>query len=291
MLLFFGSTLILAGIIFFFAYNWADIGKFLKFGLIEAGIIVCTVASYLLGPKRLSSKVLLLSGSVLVGVLLAVYGQIYQTGADAFEMFTVWSILILGWVIISDFAALWLLWLVLLNTGAILYWHQVGRPANTIRYEFLCLALAVLNGTALVLREVGLLKGLQWLRGRYLRGILFAASLVALSLPTIDLIVDFNHTTEVNVLATFVWVLAAVGGYICYRFKLHDMIPLALIVTDACVILLMLIGKILFDSIGFVEPSVYLFFALIIMGVVSGAAFWLRKTAGAMTNEISEFGQ
>lgn len=291
MLLFFGSVLILAGIIFFFAYNWAAMGKFLKFGLIEAGIIVCIVASYLLGPKRLSGKVLLLSGSVLVGVLLAVYGQIYQTGADAFEIFIGWSVFILGWVIISDFAALWLLWLVLLNTGAILYWYQVGRPANTIRYEFLCLALAVLNGTALVLREVGLLKGLQWLRGRYLRGILFAASLVALSLPTIDLIVDFNNTTEVNVLATFVWVLAAVGGYICYRFKLRDMIPLALIVTDACVILLMLIGKILFDSIGFVEPSVYLFFALIILGVVSGAAFWLRKTAATMTNEISEFGQ
>ena len=29
MLLFFGSTLVLAGVIFFFAYNWAEMGRFL----------------------------------------------------------------------------------------------------------------------------------------------------------------------------------------------------------------------------------------------------------------------
>ncbi len=28
-------TLVLAGIIFFFAYNWANMGRFLKFGVIE----------------------------------------------------------------------------------------------------------------------------------------------------------------------------------------------------------------------------------------------------------------
>ena len=106
MLLFFGCALLLAGIIFFFAYNWAAMGRFLKLGLIETGIIVCIVASHLRGTTRLSGKVLLLSGSVLVGVLLAVYGQTYQTGADAFELFIGWAVLILGWVIISDFAAL-----------------------------------------------------------------------------------------------------------------------------------------------------------------------------------------
>ena len=291
MLLFFGSALVLAGIIFFFAYNWAAMGRFLKLGSIEAGIIVCIVASHLLGTTRLSGKVLLLSASVLVGVLLAVYGQTYQTGADAFELFIGWAVLILGWVIISDFAALWLLWLILLNTGAILYWHQVGHPAHSIRYEFLCLAVALLNGAALTLREVGVRKGLKWLYGRWLRGILLAASLVALSLPTIDLIVDFGSTAEVTALAAFAWAVAAVGGYACYRFKLRDMVPLALIVTNACVILLTLIGKVLFKNMGFNEPGMFLFFALIILAVVSGAAFWLRKTAATMACEMKESAQ
>jgi len=282
---------VLAGIIFFFAYNWAAMGRFLKLGLIETGIIVCIVASHLRGTTRLSGKVLLLSASVLVGVLLAVYGQTYQTGADAFELFIGWAVLISGWVIISDFAALWLLWLILLNTGVIFYWQQVGHPAHSIRYEFLCLAVALLNGAALTLREVAVHKGVQWLIGRWLRGILLTASLVALSLPTIHLIVDFDGMADVSTLAAFAWVVAAVGGYICYRFKLRNMVPLALIVTNACVILLTLIGKILFDNMRSVQEFRFLLFALIILAVVSGAAFWLRKTAAAMAQETKESAQ
>jgi uncharacterized membrane protein len=229
-----------------------------------------------------------LSGSVLVGVLLAVYGQTYQTGADAFELFIGWAVLIFGWVIFSEFAALWLIWLILLNTGAILYWYQVGHPAQSIRYEFLCLAVAVLNGAALAIREVGVRRGLEWLGGRWLRGLLLAASLVALSLPAIDFILDLEGRTGWNAFATFTWTAAAAGGYICYRFKFRDMVPLALIVMNACVILLTLIGKILFQDIEFGEAGLFLFFALIILGVVSGAAFWLRKTAVTIADEIKE---
>jgi uncharacterized membrane protein len=291
MLLFLGSTLVLAGIIFFFAYNWAVMGRFLKFGLIEAGIIVCILASYLRGTSRLSGKVLLLSASVLVGVLLAVHGQTYQTGADAFEMFIGWALLIFGWVIVSEFAALWLLWLVLLNVGVILYWHQVGRPADSIRYEFLCLAVAALNGAALALHELGRQRGFGWLSGRWLRSILLAASLVALSLPTIGLIVDFEDMVPVSVLAVFAWAVSVMGGYACYRFKLRDMVPLALIVMNLCVILLTLTAKVLFDTMGLSDSGVFLFFALVIVGVVSAAALWLRKTAATMAHEMKESGE
>ena len=286
MLLLFGSALVLAGIIFFFAYNWAAMGKFLKFGLIEAGIIVCIVASHLRGRTDLSGKVLLLSGAVLVGVLLAVYGQIYQTGADAYGLFICWAVLIFGWVIISEFAALWMVWLILLNTGAILYWQQVGYPAHSIRYEFLCLAVAVINGTALVLREVAVLRGFEWLNGSWLRAILLTASLVALSVPTIHWIVDFDNTERVRALSTILWGVAVVGGYACYRFKLRDIVSLALIAMNVCIILLTVFGKIVFHNWNYYDAVPYLLFALIILGVASGAAFWLRKTAAAMANEV-----
>ncbi len=285
MLLFLGSALVLAGIIFFFAYNWSAMGRFLKFGLIEAGIVACIIASHLRGRTRLSGKVLLMNASVLVGVLLAVYGQTYQTGADTFELFVGWAVLILGWVIVSEFAALWIVWLILLNTGAILYWQQVGHPSHSIRYEFLCLAVAVLNGLALALREVGVQRGLEWLSGKWLRGILLAASLVALSLPTIHLIVDFSGTEGVSALAACAWGVAVIGGYTCYRYKLRDMVPLAIIVMNACIILLTLIGKVLFHGIGYDAAGLFLLFALIILGVVTGAVFWLRKTAATMADE------
>ena len=267
-------------------------GNLSIFGLIESGIIVCIVGSHLRGRTRLGGKVLLLGGAVLVGVFLAVYGQIYQTGADAYGLFIIWAVLILGWVIVSEFAALWLVWLILLNTGAILYWQQVGYPSRQISFEYLCLGLAILNGAALAFREVGVLRGLEWLSGRWLRGILLIASLVALSLPTINWIVDFNLPLPkgVDVIVPFIWPFAAVGGYALYRLKLRDMISLALIVMNVCIILLTFIGEALLDNKSFDEAGASLFFALIILGVVSGAAFWLRKTAATMANETKESG-
>ncbi|MCI5164430.1 MAG: DUF2157 domain-containing protein, partial [Candidatus Electrothrix sp. AX5] len=218
MLLLIGSTLVLAGIVFFFAYNWAEMGRFLKFGVIEAGVIGCVLAVHQRDLKQLSGKILLLSASILVGVLLAVYGQVYQTGADPFGLFLGWAVLILAWVLIAEFAALWLLWLVLLNTGAILYWQQVGSPAHSIPYEILCLAIAALNGTALALRELGAGLGRKWLDNRWLRGLLLIACLIPLSIPTIHLVLEPSSTEALTLLAACVWAAVAGGGYVCYRF-------------------------------------------------------------------------
>jgi len=290
MLLFFGSALVLAGVIFFFAYNWSKMEHFLKFALIEAGILACILASHLRGISRLSGKVLLLSASVLVGVLLAVYGQTYQTGADAFELFIGWAALILGWVLISEFSALWFVWLILLNTGAILYWKQVGNPAYSVRYEFLCLAMALLSGIALAFYEAGVQQGLKWLRSRWQRGVLLAGSLVALSIPTIALIVEPGEAKGITVFITFTWGVAATGGYLFYRYKLRDMIPLATIISNACAILLTLFGKAVFHGTGHDEGGRFLLFSLIILAVVSMAVFLLRSIAAKMAGETGKHG-
>ncbi|NOZ68071.1 MAG: DUF2157 domain-containing protein [Deferribacteres bacterium] len=284
MLLFFGSTLVLAGIVFFFAYNWSSMGKFLKFGLIEFGIAACVAVSYIRGTDRLSGKVLILSSSVLAGVLLAVYGQIYQTGADAFELFRGWAILILPWVVLSEFAALWVLWLIITNAGIILYWQQVGYPNHSLSYETLFMTIALLNGLFLILREKALIKGLDWLRGRWLRITLLLAVLVPLSVPTILLILERNRTI-IMILTAFIWTAASISGYICYRFRLRDMTSLSIIVMNVCIILLALTGKLLFEIIGS-DAAASLLFALIILGVASGAAVRLRKIKAAMTDEM-----
>jgi len=286
MLLLFGSALVLAGVIFFFAYNWAAMGRYLKFVLIEAGIVACIIGSYFRGGNRLSGKVLLLSASVLVGVLLAVYGQTYQTGADAFELFTGWAVLILGWVLISEFAGLWLIWLILLNTGAILYWHQVGDLAFSLPYESLCMVLAFLNGLALTLYEAGIKRGLEWLRGRWLRGLLIAGFLIPLSIPLIQLIVDPEDIRRVTVLAGIAWGVAIAAGYTSYRYEIHDMIPLALVISNISLILLIFIGKILFHEGRGEMAWLFLVFSLIVLAVVSGAVFFLRRTAAAMAKKM-----
>jgi uncharacterized membrane protein len=288
-LLFFGSGLTLAGIIFFFAYNWAAMGKFLKFGVIEAGMAACVIGSFFLGLRQLAGKILLLSGAVLLGVLLAVYGQAYQTGADAYELFFGWAMLICGWVVVAEFAALWVVWLILINTGTILYWMQVIEPTHAERYEYLYLALAALNGIALVLRELGAKNGCHWLAGRWLRGSLLAVTLTALTIPPMALIFDFGHNhSTVLAVASLAWPIVSLGGYICYRYMLQDMVALALIIMNACLLLLTFIGQLMLDHTGYDAAFMFLLFALMIIGVVSTAAFWLKITAAKMAKESSK---
>jgi uncharacterized membrane protein len=286
-LLFFGSALLLSGIMFFFAYNWAAMGKFIKLGMIEACLVACAVGAYKLGLNKLTGKVLLLSASVLLGILMAVYGQTYQTGADAFELFVGWAVLIFGWVLISEFAALWLFWLVLINTGFILYWIQVVEPVHSLDWEIACLSVGAINGVALVLREIAVKKGFAFLDGRWHRGLLLLAVLTALTIPALSFIFESYYLEVPKVSYSVVWPLIAVGGYLCYRRLCPDMVALALILMNACLLVLCAIGRLMFYNHRYYynEEILFLVFALIIIGVVSLTAFGLKKIAATMAKE------
>jgi uncharacterized membrane protein len=286
MLLFLGSALVLAGIIFFFAYNWAVMHKFLKFGLIEAGIIACVVTAYIRDISKLSSKVLILSASVLVGVLLAVFGQTYQTGADAYELFTGWAILIIGWVLISEFSALWFIWLVIVNTGMILYWQQVGQPAYSIDYQWLYLILAGVNGIALILYEFGTFIKTAWLGKGWLRVILFAAVLVYLTFPVIDIIFNYDRFLWSNNIDVLLWICCLVSGFWFYRHKFKSISQLALISLNICIVVLTLIGRIILEEY-WREPEIkLLLFSLIVLVIFAGAGYWLKYMGRTMSSEV-----
>ncbi len=285
MLLFVGSGLVLAGVVFFFAYNWSAMERLFKFALIEAGILACVIGCHARRRTQLSGKVLLLSASVLVGVFLAVYGQTYQTGADAFELFAGWAVLIFGWVVISEFGGLWLLWLVLVNAGAILYWRQVAHPCYSTRYEYLCLALAALNGSALTLFEVARRQAIGWLSGKWLRNVLLAASLAALSFPALGLILGSSRNETISLVAASLWALAAAGVSALYRFRLREMVPIALAVASASLVLLAGAWKVLIETSRLSLEGPLLLFAFFILAVVTGAVIILRRTASAMSEE------
>ena len=91
---------------------------------IVAGVALSAWRGLDSGPGRIA----LLAAGFLVGVLLAVYGQVYQTGADPYGLFVTWGLLIVGWALIGRQAGLWMLTLVLANLSVILYWTQVLYP-------------------------------------------------------------------------------------------------------------------------------------------------------------------
>jgi uncharacterized membrane protein len=270
LLLFLGVALVLAGIIFFFAYNWKAMGKFLKFGLLEAGILLAVLGAWQQGLNRASGKALLLMAAILPGPLMAVYGQVYQTGADPYELFVNWTALILVWVVIGQFAPLWLVWLILLNTSVILYWAQI-LASDTWTWAGLFDVLALLNLLTLVLWEIGSRRKLDWMHGRWLPRIVLCATLIALVIAT-QIAIWGDDADPFRLLAPFLY-LSIVGGCLwIYQTKQHDLFMVAACLLSGIVVLTTLVIRI----VGWEESVLYLLYGLLVVVQAGGAAFWLR---------------
>ncbi|MCM1512405.1 MAG: DUF2157 domain-containing protein [Oxalobacter formigenes] len=140
-----GVLFFLAGVICFFACNWHSLLPFVKFSLIAAALLISAVFSLFRDSRPASGKLGLLACCILGGILMAVYGQVYQTGANAWILFRSWAIFLIPLVLISRQTALWfMLWLVSSLSG-ILYlgeyiaaFHDNALTGNLVFYQ--CLA-------------------------------------------------------------------------------------------------------------------------------------------------------
>jgi len=120
------------GLLFFFAYNWADLHKFIKIGMIEGLIITSTLVAIYSKTNPTTKNIILTGAALLVGALFAVFGQIYQTGANAYDFFLGWTACIVLWAAVARFAPLWVLLITLINTTLILYSQQVASDWNAV---------------------------------------------------------------------------------------------------------------------------------------------------------------
>ena len=125
-----GASFMIAGIVFFFAFNWDHLHKFAKLGIIQLLMVCLAVWILLFKPGELVRNIVLTVMSCLTGVLFAVFGQIYQTGANAYDFFLGWTLFIALWTLISDFPPLWLIFLVLVHMTLYLYTEQVSDRWN-----------------------------------------------------------------------------------------------------------------------------------------------------------------
>jgi uncharacterized membrane protein len=117
----------------------------------------------------------------LAGALLAVYGQIYQTGADSYQLVLVWALVIIGWVWISKFTPLWFVWFVLLNITLGTYWFQVVGRVNNRLY----LLVFALNGVAVLAWELARHASVDWLKSHWPPRIFILPVFIALGIPTL----------------------------------------------------------------------------------------------------------
>lgn len=177
-----GASFTIAGIIFFFAYNWAEMHKFLKLGILEFLLLATTAAAFFINFNKTTRNVLLTASTVLVGVLFAVFGQIYQTGANTFDFFWGWTYCVVLWVLVANFQPLWLIFLALLNTTFILYTQQVATHWS---FAVMLDVLFLINATAVVTWEVLAAKGRVNLQHRWFPRIVGLTAIAAITISMI----------------------------------------------------------------------------------------------------------
>lgn len=91
-----GLSLVLSGIIYFFASNWQGFDRFTKIALSILLMLLFYGSSYLV-RKSLSNQPflnewLLVSGSIIFGVSVGLLGQIYNSHADSYLLFLIWLV-------------------------------------------------------------------------------------------------------------------------------------------------------------------------------------------------------
>ncbi|MBI1942327.1 MAG: DUF2157 domain-containing protein [Betaproteobacteria bacterium] len=273
LLAFMGVVLLAAGVIFFFAYNWNELGRFAKFGLVEAPILVTLVFVWRLGLGGIAGKAALLLAALLTGALLALVGQTYQTGADTFELFALWAAAILPWALLARFPAFWVLWLALANLALALYFLTFGllfgmlfAPAKLLWLLF------ALDTAALVLWEALAASGIEWLRERWsLRILATASGAMATALAMSD-VLGWRDSGGWGALAWLAWLAAA---YAVYRRRIKDVYVLAGGVLSIVVVITTLLAR----HIRLHDAGSFLFIGLVVIGLSAAGGWWLTNVA------------
>lgn len=271
LLLWLGGLALAFATMFFVAYNWNDIGRFAKFGMVEVFVILAIVAYWKLGGHKVAGKVSLLVATIFLGVLLALYGQTYQTGADPWQLFFNWALLMLPWALIGRFPAIWIVWVVLINLSIVLYhqafrgvfWFMFGSDTGMLWLVFF------FNTLALVAWEF-LANIWRWLSERWAIRLLAVGSGVPMTGLVLHAIFDRG---DINIFPGLVWAIWLAALYFIYRKIRPDLFMLAGGCLSGIVVLVTFLSKHLLKG----EPvTAFLLLAMLVIGLGTGAAVWLR---------------
>ena len=272
-----------SGVVFFIAWNWALMPKMAKFALVELWIVALAVVVWWRWYDSVAQSALLALG-LSFGGLFALYGQVYQTGADSWELFRAWAIVLLPLALIARRNGLWFCFWVVANLAFQLYY--VGRSsaffsdipfANLSWFSDSILYIYIaIQACCLIFREA-LAEYAQkrspdsWLASRWLPRLMAAYLLLTLTPLAAEVITAWSYSSKIGLL---LWVLTILLGYGYYRYRRPDLCVLTLGVISVVFIGCILIMQ-LFDRLWDLGS---LFFAccLMMLWLVAGGAVLLH---------------
>lgn len=245
-----GVLLLGSAAICWVAANWQDMSKVQRFAGAQTLLAVCALAAAWAGLRLRTAAgargaipgALLALAGILLGALLALLGQTYQTGADTWELFAWWAVLLLPWALAAASQAVWLLWTLVVNVAMVLWlgervfswWGLLGAtylPALIVAG----LNLAMLAGWELAAR--------RW-RASTLVGprLLAALAIGALVMSTMytDLFIGRSYGSTTGSIAWLV-VTLVLGFY--YQKVRRDLVILAMLAAGVICVSLRVVGN------------------------------------------------
>lgn len=272
LLLWLGGLALAFAVLFFIAYNWKELGHFAKFGIVEVFMILSIGAYCKFDEHSMTGKVSLLVATIFLGVLLALFGQTYQTGADPWQLFFNWALLMLPWALIGRFSALWLVWIALINVSISLYYYTFWRFFGIVfgSESGMLWLLFSINSLALIVWQL-LARYYHWLAERWAIRLLALGSGVPLTWLVFHSIFDFRGPGG---LPWLVWVLWLVAMYFYYRKVKLDLFMLAGCCLSGITVIISFVAEHLLQN-G--DAAAFFFLACLVIGMGGGAAFWLKN--------------
>lgn len=284
-LLILGTALLCAGVIVFFAFNWADLHKFSKFGLIGALLTLLAGFAAWRQPGDMAGRAALAGAQVVSGVLMAVIGQTYQTGADAWQLFALWTLLAAPWALAARAAPHW--WIVLVIGNVALLRYCSVRLGIGGMFDLLFSArharetMMFLLATSIV--QLAAWYGLAAVAGRWgFRGATGPRLLGLLACGYagwVGLMSVLSHNIDAVGVLVAIAALLALGAW--FRWRAFDIVVLSLVCLTGIGVILSVVGRWLADAHG--DFGAFLLLALLTIGMAVAAATWLLRAWRAVS--------
>jgi hypothetical protein len=180
----------------------------------------------------------------------------------------------LPWAIVGRFAALWMLWIAIVNTAIIFYFlvfpGLLGLILSTERQLW---TLFAFNTAALVCWELAA-RRLAWLAERWAPRLLATASGAIVTVLMLQVIFDWREASGIAVIVYLAWLGCAYGAY---RLHARDLLVLAGGCLSIIVVVTGFLGKILLGTRA--EAGGFLFIALAVIAKGAASGWWLKQVA------------
>ena len=278
----------LAGVVFFFAYNWRHLDSMTKFGITGGAVVIAAGVALWRGPRRMDGQMAILATLMLIGVLLAVFGQIYQTGADAWQFFALWAGLGVPLLLAAPFALLALIWQVIFQTA---FWLFVVQHLRLGDREIMILfaGAALYHGLLLGACEAACQRGVGWLTSGWIRIILLLAAFVYAIIPAHAVIWGDEMIRLAAIPGGIMLAGLALGGLIFFgriRPNLAALTLTGFVTTGFIGVEGGLIIAECLEDVGSTSAGMLLVFALLViwgLGLLGMFALWLRRNSRVMS--------